>query len=228
MAPRGVNGVSIPGRARAAGFAAATAAVVTGLLLAACGSAKWTYVDNGTENTYIRVPHQWKVFNIVKDGDRPAAFPDTVESVWHIAFDASEKPSLKNTDALDALPPDSVDKPVGQLQIFQVTGSFNQELSLTTARSSALGIDPLGVPDDVKDLVEIVNYTPIAHDGLQGSRVVYNLHNEGQPWQTVDATTLFDQSRNRFYVLRIGCTSECFKNNQQAISDIASSWKVVK
>ena len=50
---------------------------------------------------------------------------------------------------------------------------------------------------------------PVAHDGLQGSRVVYNLHNQGEPWQTVDATTLFDQSRNRFYVLRIGCTSEC-------------------
>ena len=117
---------------------------------------------------------------------------------------------------------------MGQLQIFNVQGSFNQELSLTTARSTALGIDPLGVPDDVKDLVEIVTYTPIAHDGLQGSRVVYNLHNEGEPWQTVDATTLFDQSRNRFYVLRIGCTSECFKQNQDAISEIANSWKVVR
>ena len=118
--------------------------------------------------------------------------------------------------------PTSVDKPVGQLQIFNVQGTFNQELSLTTARSTALGIDPLGVPDDVKDLVEIVTYTPIAHDGLQGSRVVYNLHNEGEPWQTVDATTLFDQSRNRFYVLRIGCTSECFKTNQDAIGEIAT------
>jgi hypothetical protein len=226
MAPRGVNGASKQNRGLTAGSIGVFAALA--VALGACGSAKWTYVDNGSENTYIRVPHQWKVFNVVKDNDRPDAFPDTVESVWHIAFDASEKPSLKNTDALDALPPDSVDKPVGQLQIFQVTGSFNQELSLTTARSSALGIDPLGVPDEVKDLVEIVNYTPIAHDGLQGSRVIYNLHNEGQPWQTVDATTLFDQSRNRFYVLRIGCTSECFRTNQHAISDIASSWKVVK
>ena len=202
--------------------------VALAALLGACGTDKWTYVDNGAENTYIRVPHEWKVFKIDKEGDRPSAFPDSVESVWHVAFDASDKPSLDNTVALDALPPASVDKPVGQLQIFQVTGSFNQELSLTTARSSALGIDPLGVPDEVKDLVEIVNYSPIAHDGLQGSRVIYNLHNEGEPWQTVDATTLFDQSRNRFYVLRIGCTSECFNDNQQAINEIATSWKVVK
>jgi hypothetical protein len=214
---------------RSIGRRSAAATIIAAVaLLGACGSDKWTYVDNGTENTYIRVPHEWKVFNINKDGDRPSAFPDTVESVWHVAFDASEKPSLENTGALDALPPASVDKPVGQLQIFQVTGSFNQELSLTTARSSALGIDPLGVPDEVKDLVEIVTYTPIAHDGLQGSRVIYNLHNEGEPWQTVDATTLFDQSRNRFYVLRLGCTSECFRNNQQAINEIATSWKVVQ
>ena len=207
-----------------------TAAAVIGLaaLASACGSAKFNYVDNNAENTYIRLPTEWKVFTAEGGGVRPEAFPDTVESVWHVSFDASEKPSVENAAALDALPPASVDKPVGQLQIFNVQGSFNQELSLTSARTTALGIDPLGVPDDVKDLVEIVTYAPIAHDGLQGSRVVYNLHNEGEPWQTVDATTLFDQSRNRFYVLRIGCTSECFKQNQDAISEIANSWTVVR
>jgi hypothetical protein len=198
------------------------------VVLASCGANKYTYIDNGKENTYIRVPSAWKVFNVNGDGVRPAALPDSVETIWHVAFDASTKPSVKHTTAIDALPPASVDKPVGQLQIYNVQGSFNQELSLSTARSTVLGIDPLGVPDDVKDLVEIVSYTPIARDGLQGSRVVYNLHNEGDPWQTVDATTLFDQSRNRFYVLRIGCTSECFKDNQNAISQIATSWKVVR
>ena len=204
------------------------ALVAVGVVAAACGSNKFTYLDNGTENTYIRVPTEWKVFTAEGGGSRPEAFPDSVESVWHVAFDANDQPSFENTQALDALPPTSVDKPVGQLQIFNVQGNFNQELSLTTARSTALGIDPLGVPDDVKDLVEIVSYTPIAQDGMQGSRVVYNLHNEGEDWQTVDATTLFDQSRNRFYVLRIGCTSECFKDHQDAISEIATSWKVVR
>jgi len=216
-------------RRRTVGACAVIGALIAaGPLVGACGESKWHYVDNGKENTYIRVPNGWKVFTIDSRAGRPASLPDSVESVWHIAFDASAKPSLKNVTALDALPPASVDKPVGQLEIFQVTGTFNQELSLTTARSSVLGIDPIVVPDDVKDLVEIDKYTPLAHDGLQGSRVVYNLHNEGEPWQTVDATTLFDQSRNRFYVLRIGCTSECFKQNQKAINDIATSWKVVK
>lgn len=198
------------------------------LALSSCGSAKFDYVDNSAENTYIRVPNEWEVFTVEGGGVRPEAFPDSVESVWHVAFDASEKPSLENTAAIDALPPSSVDQPVGQLQIFDVQGSFNQELSLTTARTTALGLDPLGVPDDIKDLVEIVSYTPLSQDGMQGSRVVYNLHNEGEPWQTVDATTLFDQSRNRFYVLRIGCTSECFRENQDDISEIATSWKVVR
>lgn len=197
-------------------------------LVSSCGANKFSYIDNSAENTYIRVPNEWKVFTVEGGGVRPEAFPDSVESVWHIAFDASQEPSLQNTSAIDALPPSSVDEPVGQLQIFDVTGSFNQELSLTTARSTALGIDPLGVPDEIKDLVEIVSYTPLSQDGMQGSRVVYNLHNEGEPWQTVDATTLFDQSRNRFYVLRIGCTSECFRDNQDSISEIATSWKVVR
>jgi hypothetical protein len=218
-------GTSRRGARRVLGAVSGAAAV---LALGSCGENKFSYVDNSAENTYIRVPNEWKVFTVEGGGVRPEAFPDSVESVWHIAFDASQKPSLDNTAAIDALPPSSVDEPVGQLQIFDVTGSFNQELSLTTARSTALGIDPLGVPDEIKDLVEIVSYTPLSQDGMQGSRVVYNLHNEGEPWQTVDATTLFDQSRNRFYVLRIGCTSECFRDNQDDISEIATSWKVVR
>jgi hypothetical protein len=213
---------------RRRGLMVAAVGLGVGLLLSSCGANKYTYVDNGRENTYLRVPAAWKVFTVDGEGSRPTALPDSVETVWHVAFDASDQPSVKHTTAIDALPPSSVDKPVGQLQIYKVQGSFNQELSLSSARSTVLGIDPLGVPDDVKDLVEIVSYTPIAKDGLQGSRVVYNLHNEGDPWQTVDATTLFDQSRNRFYVLRIGCTSACFKANQNAISQIATSWKVVR
>ena len=127
------------------------------------------------------LPHEWKVFTANGDGVRPGRLPGHVESVWHVSFDASTKPSVENTTAIDALPPASVDKPVGQLQIYNVQGSFNQELSLSTARSTVLGIDPLGVPDDVKDLVEIVSYTPIATDGLQGSRVVYNLTTRASP-----------------------------------------------
>ncbi len=218
-------GTSRRGARRVLGAASAAAAL---LAIASCGDAKFSYVDNSAEDTYIRVPNGWEVFTVEGGGVRPEAFPDSVESVWHVAFDASEKPSLENTAAIDALPPSSVDQPVGQLQIFDVQGSFNQELSLTTARTTALGLDPLGVPDEIKDLVEIVSYSPLSQDGMQGSRVVYNLHNEGEPWQTVDATTLFDQSRNRFYVLRIGCTSECFKEHQDDISEIATSWKVVR
>ena len=206
--PAGGPGSRDP-QARAGGGALGLAGA---LVLASCGGA----TSSPTSTTARRTPTSacrpsGRSSPSKGGGVRPDAFPDSVESVWHVAFDASEKPSLENTAAIDALPPTSVDKPVGQLQIFDVQGSFNQELSLTTARSTALGIDPLGVPDDIKDLVEIVSYTPLAQDGMQGSRVVYNLHNEGEPWQTVDATTLFDQSRNRFYVLRIGCTSECFK-----------------
>src|SRR6266511_4284693 len=143
-------------RRRTVGACAVVGALLAaGPLVGACGESKWHYVDNGKENTYIRVPNGWKVFTIDSRAGRPASLPDSVESVWHIAFDASAKPSLKNVTALDALPPASVDKPVGQLEIFQVTGTFNQQLSLTTARSSVLGIDPSAVPDDVKDLVEI-------------------------------------------------------------------------
>ena len=115
------GGIMKRGCGRACGALGLAAARVG--VLAACGSAKFNYVDNGAENTYIRVPTEWKVFTVEGGGARPDAFPDSVESVWHVAFDASDKPSLENTAAIDALLAASVDKPVGQLQIFNVQGT---------------------------------------------------------------------------------------------------------
>ena len=65
---------------RRRGLMVAALGLAGALVLASCGANKYTYVDNGQENTYIRVPSAWKVFNVNGDGVRPAALPDSVEA----------------------------------------------------------------------------------------------------------------------------------------------------
>lgn len=199
------------------------------LLAAACGEPSYRYVANNSEDVYFKVPKEWELFRFKDEngGRLQAAVPDDVEPVWHVAFDASDQPDPEHLSSVANLPSTPAESPLGEVRIYQVQGSFNQTLSVGSARQSALGFDPLSVPDDVKDLVEIVTYEPLTlGNGLQGSRVVFNVRNPDEPWQTFDVTTMFDPSAFRYYVLTVGCSAECFEANKNDIYEVTSSWKV--
>jgi hypothetical protein len=199
------------------------------VVLAACGEPSYRYVANNAEDVYLKVPREWELFRFQgeDDGRVQAEVPDDVEPVWHVAFDASEEPDPEHLASVANLPTTPAEDPLGELRIYQVQGNFNQTLSVAGARQSALGFDPLSIPDDVKDLVEIVDYQPLElGNGLQGSRVVFNVRNRDEPWQTFDVTTMFDPSAFRYYVLTVGCSAECFKANEKDIYEVTSSWKV--
>ena len=121
-----------------------------------------------------------------------------------------------------------VDAPVGVADIYQVQGSYNQKLSMTIARAVPLGFDPLYVADEVKDFVEIIRYEFIQPgDGLQGSRVLFNMRpSSTDPWRTFDMTTYFDPGRFRLYTFTVGCLATCFKDREDSLAKLVASWKV--
>jgi hypothetical protein len=205
--------------------------VVLGAVFAgACGDSKYTYLANGDEQTYLRVPKAWKTFELSTErADRiDPQYAEDVELLWNIALDAGDGEGTAHIVALTDLEAEALDDPAGTVSVYQVQGNFAQSLSLTSARAIPLGVDPLQVPDDVKDLVEIIDFQPLApNDGLQGGRVTFNLRpNDAADWRTYDIVTAFDQTRFRMYVLTVGCSAECFEREQADIDEVVSSWKV--
>ncbi len=197
--------------------------------LAACGQGKTKVVSDAAEKTFFQVPRSWTSFPIPTGvADRlPSKFGEDVTPVWDVVFDSSPDPDVQRAGDLDKLDVSALDHPVGRAVIYQVAGSFLQQLSLSSARESVIGADPLFIGDDVKDLWEIVDYQPASSNRLEGSRVVFNFRQSvNEPWQTYDVTTLFDQSSSRMYVLRVACSSKCFELNKNRIFDITKSWTV--
>jgi hypothetical protein len=208
----------------------AAAAVVASSGLAACGEPTYSFVSNGQENAYFKVPRDWQVYRLPNQrSDRlEPPQPEDVESIWQVGFDSADDANEDNLGAITNWTEVQVDDPVGQVAIYQVQGGFNQQLSLTTARSAVLGFDPLYVGDEVQDLVEVIRFEPVEPaTGLQGSRVVFNVRPRADaPWRTYDLTTMIDQGRFRLYTFTVGCSASCFKDNERQISEIVSSWKV--
>ena len=199
---------------------------------AACSDSKYRYVVNSGEKVSFKVPRSWKVYSLptgAQDRISPDN-PDEVELLWSSGFDASPLPSKDNLAAMTDYGRVTVDHPVGVASVYQIQGTYNQRVSLTGARTVPLGVDPLFVPDDVRSLVEIIEYAPVTDfRGLQGTRVLFNLRSTSDaPWSTYDMLTLVDQGRFRLYTFIVGCTGPCFESSRRQLTEIARSWRFEK
>ncbi len=207
----------------------AVGSIVVVLALVGCGQGKTRVVSDAAEKTFFQVPRSWTSFTMptgVADRLQPL-YQEDVSTVWDVVFDSAAEPDPGRAALLDDLDVAELDQPVGRAMVYEVTGSFAQRLSLSSARESVIGADPLFIGDDLADLWEIVDYEPAKGDRLEGSRVVFNFRRSvNEPWQTYDVTTLFDQSASRMYVLRVACSAKCFDANKNRIFDVTTSWTV--
>jgi hypothetical protein len=155
--------------------------------------------------------------------------PESFQQLWRVGFDSASEPDPTNVAGLDAVPPPSLDDPVGQARVFAINSATARDgLSLSAARELAVGFDPLNAPDNLANLVEIVEFSGLdERNGVQGSRVVFNVRaSADDPWQTMDLTTMYDVGRARLYTFTVACSAACFEENQSSIFDVTTSWKV--
>jgi|SRR3954451_15472651 len=203
-------------------------AVVLGTSLvavAACGGAKFHYVNDSTEGNYFKVPKSWTVYPLTakdKEG-RPEALPIGSQSVWHVAFDSARPASL---DHLDPLRPDDM---VGEVQIISLSDSAAQQISQSQLREWLFyGVDPI-LNEPQEDSWELVSAGTVdgAHE-LTGTRAVINAHPSAEPdkWVTIDGSVMLDLKAKRVYFLRIRCDSQCYDSKRKTADEIVASWKV--
>jgi hypothetical protein len=207
---------------RAAG-ALALATVVT-----ACGGGSFQYVQNSSENTYFKLPSDWKLFKLTepdKEG-RPPKLPIDTQRIWHVAFDAANPPDENHLG--EAMP----SAMVGDVQIYAMSSSDNDQIAQSNLRQIIFGgIDPVLQDPGTPPNWEVVSYAPVTDvKGLVGSRVVINIPSQDSPgqWYTLDGTELLDSANGRAYLLLMRCESQCYLNNRKAADEIATSWKVTK
>jgi hypothetical protein len=210
------------GATRAVGLLAFAAVV------AACGGSSFQYVQNSSENTYFKLPSDWKLFKLTepdKEG-RPPKLPVDTQRIWHVAFDAADPPDQNHLG--EAMPAAMV----GDVQIYAMSSSDNDQIAQSNLRQIIFGgIDPVLQDPGTPPNWEVVSYAPVSDvKGVVGSRVVINIPSQDSPgkWYTLDGTELLDSASGRAYLLLMRCESQCYLNNRKAADEIATSWRVTK
>ena len=199
----------------------ATLAAIT--LVTSCGDASHRYIANKAEHVYLKVPRNWnEVAFSETDADRLEAKTSQATLVWRSA--ASTDPNATPTSA-------DADYPLVFTAVYQLDGELNQNMSASLARvaASPTGFDPVLPKDSSQSsLVEVVSYTPLDFDNMNGTRVVFRSRATADTdYQLVyDMSAAYDSHNFRLYVLQIGCNTACYDNNQAAITSVANSWLV--
>lgn len=217
---RGKTGAKTRGNA---GRPAAARLTITSLCLvaAACQGSGFSYVGNSQEKTYFRVPEEWELFDQkeLAGGGEQVSFQGLggTSGQWVVAFDSSPSPSVDNV--LDT----SAEHPTGYAQVRPLSNEEHESFSLTSLRNAVIPIDELG---QTKGKIRPVSEEEILLDnGVHGTRLVTDVK-VGEEFFTVDQTALVDAGTHKLYLLVLGCMTECYKANRNAIDLVADSWTV--
>jgi hypothetical protein len=189
--------------------------VVVALLVSACGSAGAKYVTNRDLGVYLKVPESWTVYDVAKDGPGLLSLGSQVAKLdWVVGFDGDPAPARAHLDQLGSL------EPVGQLQIIPAiaTKIDHTVASLTSAMSTASDGDGNTVEFEIIDSRE-VNFS----SGHWGVQLQLRIPLSDGSARVAQKTALFDRNGSWLYILEVGCSSDCFANNEATIDEIFES-----
>ncbi len=197
---------------------------VTLVLSGACGAPRYHYVKSSADRTYVRVPHDWTLFDedqlVTRLDESPEAKEQYKRLTWSVAFDAAPQPSLDNVLSLSVS-----DHPVGLVQVRTLLPEQRDQFSLSALRSVLLDFDPLA--SDQQADVEVVETRDVERPGgLHGNELLINLRSPGGKVLKWRQIALVDSGVRKVHVLAIRCDAECYARNEKVIDQVVSSWKV--
>lgn len=203
---------------------------VAGLLLAACGAPDFTYVTNSAEGTYLKIPNSWRPIDQRSLDDflglDPAVAQDD-RGLWTVGFDADATPSTLHLFGPHA------EAPAVLVIVQQVPPDARGSFSLDRLRDAVYPVtmtarqrtaaDPTSTLADFGLLVDDV-LTP--GNGLRGVHTVYRYRMSGGPLQIFDQTVYLNDDASKLYLVMVRCSTECYRDRQQEITSVVSSFTV--
>lgn len=204
----------------------AAAVVAACVALAACGGPEYHYVKSSSDNTFVRVPSKWTLFDedeLLEDSDdSPETKSRFKELTWSVAFDAAPKPSLDHL-----LTPS--DHPTGLVQVRTLLPAQRDAFTLADLRSLLLPFDPLSEDAQATGDVEVLDAKEVRRPGgVHGSELLLNLRSEDNKLVKWRQVALTDSEITKVHVLAISCDEDCYTANEGVIDRVVDSWKVTE
>ena len=200
---------------RATTIAAAVLAGATALALSACAP-NYTYLTSASSQSYLAVPHAWKVFN--QSTIQSSTGSSGSGSFAYLAFfDDNSRPSLKDSLA-------ATSKPWGVLRIRDLSGSEQTSYSFDSLSNELIQLDQMTQSGQAQ---VVGNTTVLTHGGYRGIRQEIAISVGGKTL-LADEEGYVNNGTTKAWALLVGCSASCFNQNHAEINRLVQSWTVGK
>ena len=204
-------------------------ALVCILVVAACGGSGSQEVENPEFGVSFTIDADWALydqddFSGAELDIVPVASERRLEPTWVRGFDGSDEPSPANVLRGDT------PAPQGMARIQLLSEEQRTSVNLTALRSLHLGFDPVPVArDEPGGPVQILRHEDLSLEGGQhGVRMVVAYDTPSGAVGVVDQTALLDGTNSVLYLFVVGCSDQCYGDNQDTIEEVANSWTFEK
>lgn len=199
------------------------------LVVAACGGSASQKLHNPEFGVSFTIDADWAVYDEGQfsgaDLDLGGRAPERrLEPTWVRGFDGSDEPSPANVLR------DDTAAPQGMARIQLLTEEQRTSVNLTALRSLHLGFDPVPVArGEPGGPVQILRHEDLSLEGGQhGVRMVVAYDTPSGGVGVVDQTALLDGTNSVLYLFVVGCSDQCYGDNQDTIEEVANSWTFEK
>lgn len=226
------------GRSRRSALVAALVLVLVGST--GCGSSSYRYVKSSEHATYFKVPAGWQELDrdqlramLLRGEEAPQGSALSDRLRWQVAYDADPRPTLDHVLAVD-----SPTRPAVFAQVLRLLPQEQRQINLDRLRDLFLPVTQLQGQQAAADQadpksaltrsdVELVSDEVVAHRGLRGVHLVFNLRTgAGAPLQTFDQTALLSADGTTVHWLVVRCSTACYTQERDAIAEIVQSFTV--
>jgi hypothetical protein len=192
----------------------AVAASVCAVALSACG-ATYTYLTSSSSQSYLAVPHSWKVFDqhtIESKSGSTGSFP------YLAFFDANKRPSLN--DSLRATV-----QPWGIIRIRDLSASEQSTYSFDSLSNEFIQLDQLTQSGEAQ---VVGSPEVVTEGGLRGIREEVEVEVGKNQNVIFEQAGYINNTTTKAWSLLVGCSATCFQQHQSEITRLVHSWTVGK
>lgn len=198
--------------------------------LAGCGAPNYTYVKNSADRTYVKLPTSWRPIDKRALDDAiglDPALSDEQRGLWLQAYDADNAPS-----PLHLFGP-SAAAPAAFVSVQQVPETARGQFSLDKLRDLFYPVSPkarqaaeLDPTTGLTDFALMSDEVLTPGKGLRGVHAVFRYKMGDGPPQMIDQTAYLNDDASKLYMFFVRCSTECYKQRQQEIGNVVSSFTV--
>ena len=203
-------------------------ALVVAIAVAGCAAPQFTYVADGSANTYFKVPYGW---HKISRGELAGAFRSgnpfgQGSRLWDTAYDADSTPTAAHLFSPLAT------QPFAFAYVAPLSATGSNSMSYNGLRDVMLPVTAAARQAAAKAKIPLTGFhllrdTRLAlSQGVHGVWDTFNYTYPGGITDTFDQVALTDADNTQIYVLIMHCLAICYSQNQREFNTIMSSFTV--